>query len=391
MPDSEARFAVPMDQMNPRAAAPTSRSGMELGGVPVVSVVMPARDAESTILQSIESVLNQSLREFELIVVDDGSRDGTLERVRSVRDARVQVVSTARNGLGAARNAGLARARGEYVAFVDADDLWTQDKLESHVEVLRRQPRAVFAYSWSVFIDAADRYLFAKRPIRLEGDVQRELLREYFLASGSNLFVRRAVALAVGGFDEHLEAAQDWDFALKVAAAGRFALVPRYQVLYRISPGALSSDAALSASACSQVVGRQRVMVPTAVRREGRRKIRGYEAFLLLTRSSADDFDRRARRLLLEQTSEDPGWLFTAEPWQLAAACIVCAVVPRRLRRRSVFGLMRLYGAWLRTVYPELREDLLAIRSSGSTSPSDGRTSLDLRGTAHGAAVHRAS
>ena len=314
---------------------------------PVVSVVVPARDAGATIGETITSVLRQTVADWELIVVDDGSRDETVARVQGFDDPRVRVISSERRGLGAARNLGLDSAVGEFVAFLDADDLWASDKLESHVEALRAQPRAAFVYAWTLFIDEKSRYLFAKRPKSTQGDVSMALQCEYFLASGSNLFARRSVALAVGGFDEALWAAQDWDFALKLARQGELALVPRFQVFYRIAEGALSSDADRSASACRTVVRQNAEPGSSASwHRAASRSIREYQVFLLLSRSPAMDFQRRARRVLRRGIADDPGWITSMAMWKLSATAFACSVVPSPLRRRLIFALLRLTGAW---------------------------------------------
>lgn len=370
MPDVEVRRVA--DQKNSahaQSVRPAGRSRADARGGPAVSVVLPARDAERTIAQTIRSVLEQTLDDLELIVVDDGSVDGTLTEVRAIPDGRIRVMSSRRRGLGAARNVGLRSAAGDFVAFIDADDLWSPEKLMTHVAALREQKRAVFAYSWTLFIDAQGRYLFAKSPDRVHGDVRNALRKEYFLASGSNLFVRRDTALQVGGFDEHLGAAQDWDFALKLAELGDLALVPGYQVGYRIAEGALSSDAALSATACATVV-RRAVDPDSAADQQlpnvSRRRIREYETFLWLTRSPDSDFDRRARRRLVRSVQDDPAWLLSTEPWQLIFAAFACLLVPRRRRRRAVFGLLRVYGRWLRLRHTELRSGLRWLRSSRS-------------------------
>lgn len=359
MPEAEARFYAEPNRAatRPGRKPVTCRSRSRS---PIVSVVLPARDAESTITETVESVLTQTLRELELIVVDDGSVDGTVACVQGAADRRVRIVSTEKRGLGAARNTGLEGALGEFVAFIDADDVWSRDKLETHVDALRRRPDAAFCYSWTVFVDGAGRYLFAKKPEHVEGEVGDALLREYFLASGSNLFVRRDVALAVGGFDEQLGAAQDWDFALKLAPRGRLLLVPRYQVFYRIAEGSLSSNAELSAVDCSTVTQRaaQRETPAVGALRASQRKIRAYQCFLLLTRSGERDFDRRARRLLVDSVREDPRWMLSTDWWALTLTSFICRFIPRRLRRRSVLCLLRVHGAWLWLRHVELRRDL---------------------------------
>ena len=103
---------------------------------PLVSVIVPARDAGPTVVDTLESVRRQTVTDLEVIVIDDGSTDDTVARVARVTDPRITLASFPGAGLPTARNRGIARATGEYLAFLDADDQWTADKLESQVAAL---------------------------------------------------------------------------------------------------------------------------------------------------------------------------------------------------------------------------------------------------------------
>src|SRR5262249_4651515 len=154
--------------------------------MPRVSVIIPAWNAARTILETVRSVQAQTFRDFELIVVDDGSTDDTLDVLAAVDDPRLAVYSYDNGGLATARTRGTARASGELVSFVDADDLWTPDKLEAQIAALSARPGAGAAYSWTRFIDERGRELRVQEPVRFEGDVYRPLLVQNFLCSGSN-------------------------------------------------------------------------------------------------------------------------------------------------------------------------------------------------------------
>ena len=119
---------------------------------PLISVVIPVFDAERTLGQAVASVLAQTHRALEVLVVDDGSTDGSAEVVRRISDARVRLVAEGHGGAAAARNAGVARARGALLAFLDADDLWDRRKLERQCSVLRAEPSIdmVFGHAVSV-------------------------------------------------------------------------------------------------------------------------------------------------------------------------------------------------------------------------------------------------
>lgn len=208
---------------------------------PIVSVIIPAYNARATICATLRSVLQQTWRNIEVIVINDGSVDDTLAQIATLNDPRLKVFSGANQGHSGARNRGLQVATGEFISFIDADDLWTPDKLEQQLLALCQQPTAGVAYSWTQCIDAAGKLLYNLPPTRFEGDVWQFLLLGNFLTSGSNILIRRSVVEAVGDFDTTLSKAEDWEYFLRLAQQTHFAVVPAYQILYRKSPGSASS------------------------------------------------------------------------------------------------------------------------------------------------------
>ncbi|WP_329607065.1 glycosyltransferase family A protein [Planktothrix agardhii] len=102
--------------------------------MPLISVIIPAYNAEKTIQETIYSVLKQTWQDFELIVINDGSQDATLEVLSSIQDPRLRILSYSNAGLASSRNRGITEATGEYISFMDADDLWTPDKLEAQFQ-----------------------------------------------------------------------------------------------------------------------------------------------------------------------------------------------------------------------------------------------------------------
>lgn len=318
---------------------------------PLISVIVPAYNAEATLLETIDSIRHQTFSDFELIVIDDGSTDRTLARVQSVRDPRVRIFTCPNQGLAASRNRGIEWSAGEFISFIDADDMWTSDKLELQLDALRRRPGAALAYSWTAFVDSDGRFLFAKEPSRFEGDVYADLLRDCnFVASGSNILVRRSCAIAVGGFDATLEAAHDWDFCLRVAARWPFAVVPRYQILYRISESAMSANAVRAERncllLCERAFGRT-PSVPFRTRAESLSNVKQYVAFLYLSRTTGLDFRKEAGRKLAESVRLYPRTLLTRKTWHLLLTWSALAALPSRMRRRAVMMLLRTYGRWL--------------------------------------------
>ena len=210
--------------------------------MPLVTIIIPAYNAEKTIQGTIESVLNQTITDFELIVINDGSQDSTLDIVSSIQDPRIKVFSYQNAGPNPSRNRGLTQAAGEYVSFLDADDLWTPDKLEAQTKALQANSEASVAYSWTNWMDEAGQFLRRGSYINVTGDVYAKLLLIDFIESGSNPLILRQALTEVGSFDESLLAAQDWDMWLRLAARCHFVCVPSPQILYRVSANSWSSN-----------------------------------------------------------------------------------------------------------------------------------------------------
>jgi glycosyltransferase involved in cell wall biosynthesis len=206
-----------------------------------ISVIIPAYNAECTILETIASVQEQTFSDFEVIVINDGSTDRTLERLTTVKDSRLKIFSYENGGVSVARNHGIAHATGEFISFIDADDLWTPDKLELQLAALQKHPEAGVAYSWtSNMSDEKKSFDIGHSPIFI-GNVYPELLVTNFIANGSNLLIRRQAIESVGEFDPALSGCADWDFYVRLAARWLFVVVPKPQILYRQSSGSMSS------------------------------------------------------------------------------------------------------------------------------------------------------
>ncbi|MEP0871645.1 glycosyltransferase [Trichocoleus desertorum AS-A10] len=210
--------------------------------MPLVSVIIPAYNAETTVQETIESVLGQSLQDFELIIVNDGSTDRTLQVIESIADPRIKVLSYPNAGAAVSRNRGFAHATGEFVAFLDADDLWTPEKLEAQWKALQENPNAQVAYSWTDVIDQSGQWLGQGDYTVANGNVYAKLLLCCFIVSGSNTLIRREAYVAVGGFDESLTASQDFDLYLRLAARYQFVAVTAAHVLYRFSSNSMCTN-----------------------------------------------------------------------------------------------------------------------------------------------------
>lgn len=209
---------------------------------PQISVVIPVYNGERTILETIASVQQQTFSNFELIIINDGSTDRTLELVNSVEDPRIKIFSYSNGGLSVARNRGISHATGEFITFTDADDLWTPDKLELQLAALQEHPDAGVAYSWTYYMDEKGESFHTSSTVLFEGNVHANLLLGNFLESGSNPLIRREAIESVGEFDSTLRYCEDWEYWLRLASRWPFVVVPKQQILYRQTSGSMSSN-----------------------------------------------------------------------------------------------------------------------------------------------------
>lgn len=224
--------------------------------MPLVSVIIPVYNGERTIRETVESVLQQTFTDFEVLVINDGSTDATLDTLSQIQDFRVQIFSYPNARQAASRNRGLERAKGEYIAFLDADDLWTSDKLELQFKTLQSSPEAAFAYSWTDYIDERGNFLHPGRHITKNGNVYADLIVNNFVENGSNPLIRREVFEKVGVFDEDLPPAEDWDMWLRIAAHYPFVSVPAVHVLYRVTATSSSLNITQQERQCLTVLER---------------------------------------------------------------------------------------------------------------------------------------
>src|SRR5918993_1549637 len=186
-------------------------------GRPKVSVVVPCYNQDRFLGEAIESVLSQGYTGFEIIVVDDGSKDGTQEVAagRAKEDSRVRLISQENRGLAAARNRGLAEARGEYVVFLDSDDRLVGGALEVGVRELEAHPECAFVSGICRKITADGSVVSGWEQFRVRDDPYLELLRSCPIYVPAVMY-RRSVFDAVGDFDTSYKAAEDYDLYYRI-------------------------------------------------------------------------------------------------------------------------------------------------------------------------------
>jgi GT2 family glycosyltransferase len=218
---------------------------------PVFSIVVPAYNAAATIGSAVGSALAQTRSELEVIVVDDGSTDATADRVAQIGDPRVRLISQPNRGLPAARNAGIASARGRFVSLLDSDDLLLPRYLECCQQALERAPGTGFAYTDAYVFDPVAgrvrrRTAMARAnppvpPPSRPPDFLIDLLQRNFVYVA--VTIRADVLAEVGGFDERRTSAEDYELWLRILIAGYGAAhVPEPQAMYRKHSGQMSRN-----------------------------------------------------------------------------------------------------------------------------------------------------
>jgi len=299
--------------------------------MPLISVIIPAYNAEKTILATIESILQQTFADFELIVINDGSQDATLELVSGVKDPRLQVFSFPNAGLAASRNRGVACAKGEYISFIDADDLWTPDKLELQLQALQTNPEAAVAYSWTDCIDEAGQFLRSGSHMSVSGDVYAQLLLVNFLESGSNVLIRQQALREIGDSDESLAAGQDRELFLRLAAKYHFVAVPQTQILYRVSAQAISSDVDKAGTSRLQVIEQVFAQAPESLQYLKKINIANtckYHTFKALEGSTAQCQTGAAAKFFWCSLQNDPALFRKRVTWKVLLKIIILSVLP---------------------------------------------------------------
>lgn len=215
---------------------------------PLVSVVIPSYNHARYIAEAVQSVLTQTIHDLEVIVIDDGSTDETLQVLASIKDDRLRIFAQQNRGAHEALNRGISLSRGQFISILNSDDIYAPERLECLVSAATSQPCQCILGSFIQVVDAEGRPLGIKRAyhslepwtlkhpelsFRSKDDLRAALLTENFFATTSNFFADRSVFEATGPF-RPLRYTHDWDFLLRVAQAYTPVIVERPLLKYRV-------------------------------------------------------------------------------------------------------------------------------------------------------------
>jgi glycosyltransferase involved in cell wall biosynthesis len=303
---------------------------------PTFSVITPVFNGGPYLERTIRSALRQSHSDFELILVDDGSTDGAVERLCRLEDPRLRVLRKQNEGAPAACNAGLAIARGPFIALLDHDDLWSPDKLTRHLQCFGEHPEVDLTFTWSSFIGADDEDLGL--PVRRwRGRVTFEqLLVDNVIGCSSSVAIRRRAIDEVGEFDPQLPLMYDLDFYLRVlyARPASALAIPEILAFYRRHPAQMSHDWRALRTDWRKLLQKVRTLA------QGRTSSLEIGAAVNMNRYFAYvAYESREFRqgwdLLAEGFRLDPrGFLIDSRNWKLTAAYLAGRLLPASVHRR---------------------------------------------------------
>ncbi|MEW6536019.1 MAG: glycosyltransferase [Candidatus Auribacterota bacterium] len=230
--------------------------------MPAVSVVIPTYNSGKYLLQTLQSVLNQTYKDFEILVVDDGSTDNTQQIIQSVirqHPDKIRYMYQENSGVGAARNNGIRHARGQYIAFLDADDVWLPQKLQVQIDFIQRNSEYDFVFSDVIAMDEnghnGKRMMQFKKP--RSGYIFYDLLEENFISLPTS-FVKRDCIEKVGYFceDRIIMSAEDHHFWLKLALCSKGGYIDQPLACYRIRSDSISSKKVDHRKICLEAIGK---------------------------------------------------------------------------------------------------------------------------------------
>jgi glycosyltransferase involved in cell wall biosynthesis len=273
----------------------------------LVSVIVPTYKAEKYIAKTIKSVLAQTYSRFELIIVDDESPDRSIEICQKFQDPRIKIISQKNRGLAGARNTGIRHAQGDYLAFLDADDLWLPEKLEKHVQHLESSPQVGISFSRSEFIDSEDRSIGTYQMPKLKNITASHLLCRNPIGNGSAPVIRREVFAEIKFqdnlygtvedfyFDRAFRQSEDIECWIRTAIVTNWLIegIPEALTLYRVNSEGLSADITKQLSSWEKVIEKTYSYAPELVSRI-QKEARAYQLRYLARRAIRSKDGNRA-------------------------------------------------------------------------------------------------
>ena len=308
---------------------PLTQASRRTPCLPACSVVIPCYNALRTIAATIDSARRQTVKDIEIIVVDDGSRDAGAETIAAIAkiDPRILVIKQSNAGVSAARNTGIAAASSRIIAFLDSDDLWAATHLEAHLRRLQNDPRLGLSYSPARFIDTIGKVIGRSRP-KLEKLTPLDMLLGNPTTTCSTLVVKREVFKDVGLFKTRMRHNEDQEWLFRVALSGWvMSGDPALLVDYRTSPGGLASDLAGMFHGFEIMMQEARKLAPKLVERNARSATANMHRYLA-RRSIAIGLPRSVARSYMFSGIRTRPIMLLAEPLATLPTLAACFLPP---------------------------------------------------------------
>jgi glycosyltransferase involved in cell wall biosynthesis len=330
-----------------------------------VSIIIPVYKAEKYIAATVQSALDQTYKNFEILIIDDGSPDRSIEICQQFADPRIRIIRQENRGLPGARNTGIRHAKGEYLTLLDADDLWLPEKIEKHVKHLDNSPNVGVSFSRSAFIDDNGQSLGIYQMPQIKGITSAIVLCRNPISNGSAAVIKREVFEAIKFKDNLYGTVEDFYFdersrhtnadstdvecwfRMSVKSDLQIEGIPEGLTLYRVNSGGLSANLLLQLDSWELMLNRARLYAPEIVN-QWETLARAYQLRYLARRAVSLQDAGMAVKLVNRALTTN--WrILLQEP------------------RRTLISLAAAYFLWLlpQSLYSQLES--VALKSTGAT------------------------
>ncbi|MGA9510114.1 MAG: glycosyltransferase [Candidatus Sulfotelmatobacter sp.] len=325
-----------------------------------LSVVIPGYNTAKYVNAAVNSVLAQSYAQLEVIVVDDGSTDDWQQELESISDPRVTIVMQANRGLAGCRNTGILLARGKYIGFLDADDVWYREKAEKQLAAMDADPTIGVTFSYSAYLDEdgtpSGQFLIS----RCKQPKAQDLALRNHIGNGSNPILRRECFEEAGLFAEELRSCEDYEMWVRIAACTQWKvrLIPEVLTGYRVRPGSMTSSYEIFTGQARIAIERIRQYLPELSTADAARCYA--ESLRIAGRKALSNGNIKLSRALLLDALRHCPWLPFVDI--RAAGLFLIHLLSFPLPRRCKMSIYKSARAVTRTIYLAFESNLRAQR-----------------------------
>ena len=322
---------------------------MVIGATPRVSVIVPAYNIAPYIRQAVDSALAQTFDNLEVLVIDDGSMDGTVGQLNGIKDCRLRIFNQAHTGVAQSRNFGIHHARGAYIGFLDGDDIWCPNKIAKQVELMDSCPDIDLCFSLSRPVDESGQYhgLSPSKPAQVISF--RDLLRENLIRTPSSVVVRKDALQSAGSFDPSLIPCEDYEMWIRVSRLrpDNIRCINKILTMYRRRPSQLTKNWRSVELSWNRMVEKIGLLDDQAIREaQPQAGSRMYIYFASLAYEN-EEFSEAFRLLRIGFQSNYRISLLNARNWALVVATLSGSLLPESMHRKLESLCMR----WAKSIF----------------------------------------